>query len=147
MFSLVVCSKDLLACSNKELTLFVSIENDSNEETIYDELNCCVEEFIDRLPKQYSSSLKGVYLDELTQKEYAEQNSKQMRKLSTFIAVASVICKNTSMLNFVPASSTSDSKQISDKDVVDILKSFDVRRFNREVQDKKDQRNNRRNKK
>lgn len=80
-------------------------------------------------------------------KEYAEQNSKQMRKLSTFIAVASVICKNTSMLDFVPASSTSGSKQISDKDVVDILKSFDLRRHNREVQDKKDQRNNRRNKK
>ena len=58
----------------------ISIENDSNEETIYDELNCCVEEFINRLPKQYSSSLKGVYLDELTQKEYAQQNN---LKLST----------------------------------------------------------------
>ena len=80
-------------------------------------------------------------------KEYTEQNSKQMRKLSTLIAAASVICKNTSMLDFVPATSTSNSKQISDKDVIDILKSFDLRRFNREVQDKKDQRNNRRNKK
>lgn len=58
----------------------MSIENDSNEETIYDELNCCIEEFIDKLPKQYSNSLKGVYLDELTQKEYAMQNN---LKLST----------------------------------------------------------------
>jgi len=58
----------------------MSIENDSNEETIYDELNCCVEEFIERLPKQYSNALKGIYLDECTQQEYAKQNN---LKLST----------------------------------------------------------------
>jgi RNA polymerase sigma-70 factor (ECF subfamily) len=63
-----------------ELEDYISIEEESNEDTIYDELNCCVEEFINKLPNQYSNSLKGVYLDELTQKEYAEQNN---LKLST----------------------------------------------------------------
>lgn len=53
---------------------------EENSETIYDELNCCVEEFLDQLPQQYSDSLKAVYLNELTQKEYAEQNH---LKLST----------------------------------------------------------------
>lgn len=58
----------------------ISIENNTNDETIYDELNCCLETFINRLPEQYSRSLKAVYLDELTQKEYAKQNN---LKLST----------------------------------------------------------------
>ncbi|NOQ32352.1 MAG: sigma-70 family RNA polymerase sigma factor [Helicobacteraceae bacterium] len=49
-------------------------------ETIYDELNCCIETFLCKLPKQYSESLKAVYLDELTQNEYAQ---KKNIKLST----------------------------------------------------------------
>jgi len=63
-----------------ELEDDISVEEESNKETIYDELNCCIENIIDKLPSQYSNSLKGVYLDELTQKEYAEQNN---LKLST----------------------------------------------------------------
>jgi len=58
----------------------ISVEDDSNDETIYDDLSCCIEEFINNLPQQYSSALKGVYLDELTQLEYAQQND---FKLST----------------------------------------------------------------
>ena len=52
----------------------ISFREEEDTETIYDELNCCVENFLDKLPKQYSNSLKAVYLEELTQKEYAEQN-------------------------------------------------------------------------
>jgi len=63
-----------------ELNDDIFMEDDSDEESIYDELNCCLEEFMNKLPNQYASSLKGVYLDELTQKEYAEQNN---LKLST----------------------------------------------------------------
>lgn len=58
--------------------LFYSDEDEA--ETIYDELNCCVEKFLHQLPKHYSDPLKAVYLDELTQHEYAEQNKV---KLST----------------------------------------------------------------
>lgn len=43
-------------------------------ETIYDELNCCIEKFLHQLPDEYSDALKAVYLDELTQKEYSEHN-------------------------------------------------------------------------
>lgn len=50
------------------------------QESIYNELNCCVDKFLDQLPKQYSNSLKDVYLEELTQKEYATLNN---IKLST----------------------------------------------------------------
>ena len=58
----------------------ISISEEENIETVYEELNCCVEEFLEQLPKQYSDSLKAVYLDEYTQKEYADM--KQL-KLST----------------------------------------------------------------
>jgi RNA polymerase sigma-70 factor (ECF subfamily) len=54
--------------------------DEDNDETIFDELNCCVKDFLHKLPKQYSDSLKGIYLEELTQKEYAEKNK---LKLST----------------------------------------------------------------
>ena len=58
----------------------ISFSEEEDTETIYDELNCCVEDFLHQLPKQYSDSLKAVYLEELTQKEYAEQKD---LKLST----------------------------------------------------------------
>lgn len=58
----------------------ISLSEEVDDETVYDELNCCVETFLHKLPKQYSDSLKAVYLDELTQKEYARQNN---LKLST----------------------------------------------------------------
>ncbi|WP_345974910.1 sigma-70 family RNA polymerase sigma factor [Sulfurimonas sp. HSL3-7] len=54
--------------------------NEDENETIYDELNCCVEKFLHQLPKHYSDPLKAVYLEEQTQQEYAEQNKV---KLST----------------------------------------------------------------
>ena len=50
-----------------------SIKDDMD--TIYNELDCCIEKFLHQLPKQYSEPLKAIYLDELTQKEYAEQNN------------------------------------------------------------------------
>ncbi|MDY0195669.1 MAG: sigma-70 family RNA polymerase sigma factor [Sulfurovaceae bacterium] len=50
-----------------------SFEDDMD--TIYNELDCCIEKFLYKLPKQYSDPLRAIYLDELTQKEYAEQNN------------------------------------------------------------------------
>ncbi|MFT7861178.1 MAG: sigma-70 family RNA polymerase sigma factor [Sulfurimonas sp.] len=46
---------------------------DDDKETIFEELNCCINDFLNQLPKQYSDSLKSVYLDEYTQKEYSEK--------------------------------------------------------------------------
>jgi RNA polymerase sigma-70 factor (ECF subfamily) len=52
----------------KEEILLIKEEN---TETVFNELNCCVESFLHKLPKQYSDSLKGVYLEEYSQKEYS----------------------------------------------------------------------------
>jgi len=59
---------------------YESVGEELQDETVFDELNCCVENYINKLPKQYADSLKAVYFDELTQKEYAEHNN---IKLST----------------------------------------------------------------
>ena len=48
---------------------------DDDKETIFEELNCCINDFLNQLPKQYSDSLKGVYLDEYTQKEYSQKHN------------------------------------------------------------------------
>lgn len=75
-----IASNQIIDYYRRRKEIYVDIEGDffvdaeDNNETIYDELNCCVEDFLDKLPEQYSESLKAVYLDELTQKEYAEKN-------------------------------------------------------------------------
>ena len=45
------------------------------EESIEEDMNCCFEKFLNKMPKQYSEALKAVYLKELTQKEYALTNN------------------------------------------------------------------------
>lgn len=52
----------------------VMFSEENKEEDFINELNCCVEEFMQQLPSQYADSLKAVYVDELTQKEYAQKN-------------------------------------------------------------------------
>ena len=58
----------------------IAPSQEEEDESIYDELNCCVDSFLEELPSQYANSLRAVYLDEYTQKEYAALND---IKLST----------------------------------------------------------------
>lgn len=51
----------------------IPFNNDEQEEYFIKELDCCLQDFMKQLPLQYSSSLKAVYLDEFTQKEYADK--------------------------------------------------------------------------
>jgi len=57
-----------------EINEEIHFGEDENEEMVINELGCCVEGFMKQLPEQYSDSLKAVYLNEMTQKEYAQQN-------------------------------------------------------------------------
>lgn len=45
------------------------------QEEIVEDMSCCFEKFLDKMPPQYAQSLKAVYLEELTQKEYALKNN------------------------------------------------------------------------
>ncbi len=58
-------------------------EDDTN--TIHNELDCCIEKFLYQLPKQYSDPLRAIYLDELTQKEYAEQNNLNLSTVKSHV--------------------------------------------------------------
>lgn len=47
---------------------------ESENEPVLRELACCIEPFLEALPMQQKEAMKGIYMEELTQQEYASLN-------------------------------------------------------------------------
>ena len=82
-----------------------------------------------------------------------DKNDKTVKKLNLLLAGLltatdfNTLTMGRSALGKLHSLPEQKQKTVSDEQVMKLLKAFDLRRHNREVQDKKDQRNNRRNKK
>lgn len=63
----------------KKKETYTSIEEfhlpQEEQEEIGEDMSCCFEKFLSKMPPQYANSLKAVYLEEYTQKEYALKNN------------------------------------------------------------------------
>lgn len=82
-----------------------------------------------------------------------DKNDKAVKKVNLLLADLltatdfNTLTMGRSVLGKLHSLPEQKQKTVTDEQVMKLLKAFDLRRHNREVQDKKDQRNNRRNKK
>lgn len=58
-----------------EINEEIHFEQKDKDEAFIKELSCCLDDFIAQLPSSHANSLKAIYINELTQKEYAQQNN------------------------------------------------------------------------
>ncbi len=61
------------------------IEDMQEEKSILNELNCCMNDFLNQLPKNQADSLKAIYFKEKTQKEYAQHNNLNLSTVKSHV--------------------------------------------------------------
>ncbi len=67
---------------------------EEKEDSIYSELNCCVNDLFNILPKAQAESLKAVYYNEFTQNEYATKNDLNLSTVKSNIKRGKESIKN-----------------------------------------------------
>lgn len=68
-----------------ELQEHTVLEDEKEEASTMQELNCCLDEVLNQLPTAQSHSLKALYFDELTQKEYAEHRNLNLSTVKSHV--------------------------------------------------------------
>lgn len=63
----------------------INFDENIKDESILKDLSCCLDEILKQLPKSQESSLKAVYFDEQTQKEYALNNKLNLSSVKSDI--------------------------------------------------------------
>ena len=54
-------------------------------DSVYNEFDCCLNDFLNRLSPPSAKALQAVYFDEMTQQEYAEKNSLNLSTVKSHI--------------------------------------------------------------
>lgn len=86
-----IASNQIIDYYRKKKPISVELENeelidDEKNDSIYNEFDCCLNDFLNQLPKSNAQALKAVYLDEMTQQEYADKNSLNLSTVKSHIS-------------------------------------------------------------
>ncbi|MDD3591487.1 MAG: sigma-70 family RNA polymerase sigma factor [Sulfurovum sp.] len=52
-----------------------TVMDEEKRDSVYNDFDCCLNDFLNQLPPSNAEALKAVYFDEMTQQEYAEKNA------------------------------------------------------------------------
>jgi RNA polymerase sigma-70 factor (ECF subfamily) len=94
-----IASNQIIDFYRKKKPKMVELENeqfiaDEKTDSIYNDFDCCLNDFLNQLPKSNAKALKAVYFNEMTQEEYAHKNSLNLSTVKSHVRRGKLSLKN-----------------------------------------------------